>query len=76
MLTKEELMNNLNQLKRISTKDEWLVFVLAYYEDLNIAEIGLVLSKDITIIDNTLANVLVKAESIFKENMSILYSGR
>jgi len=69
---KQELISQLNKIESIATKEEWLVFVLAYYERLSIAEIAKVLDKNTTNINSILDNILYKAIPILGSNIKLL----
>lgn len=70
--SKNVLASQLNELKRVSTNNEWLIFVLAYYEELNMAEIQEVMNMDHKTCDKILDNVLIKACAILGENIKYL----
>lgn len=72
MTLKETIKLQLDQIKSISTDEEWLVFVLAYYEKLSILEISKVLNKEYVYINKILDNVLLKAVPILGPNVQLL----
>ena len=72
MTLKETIKLQLDQIKSISTDEEWLVFVLAYYEKLSILEISKVLNKEYVYVNKILDNVLLKAVPILGPNVQLL----
>ncbi|MBQ8218267.1 MAG: hypothetical protein IJZ79_03085 [Bacilli bacterium] len=72
MTLKETIKLQLDQIKSISTDEEWLVFVLAYYEKLSILEISKVLNREYVYINKILDNVLLKAVPILGPNVQLL----
>lgn len=62
------LSNQLNILQNNVSESEWTVFCLAYYDDLSIQEICLVLDLSLDNVHRLIDSVLCKAVTIMGEN--------
>ena len=72
LTNKDRLALKLKRIKEISTNEEWLVFVLAYYEKLTIKEIALIINKDILQVNSLIDAVLMKAVPILGDSVNLL----
>lgn len=72
LTNKDRLALKLKRIKEISTNEEWLVFVLAYYEKLTIKEISLIINKDIIQVNSLIDAVLMKAVPILEDSVNLL----
>ena len=72
MVSREILSRQLSSLRGIMTVQEWNIFCLAYYDDLNILEICVVMNLDELAVNDILDICLYKAVSILDDNIKYL----